>query len=76
MNRGLKLIKQIIRALGCILESHIRQRVEIDEMQCRFMSGLDGITVAVFILSQLQKLLLTSNKPFYISFIIIEKDSR
>ena len=69
------LIKQLIRVFECILEKHIRQRVEIDEMQCRFMSGHGGTTVAIFILSQLQKLLLTSNKPFYIAFINIE-DSR
>ena len=31
LNRGLKLIKQLIRVLGCILERHIRQRDEIDE---------------------------------------------
>ena len=49
LNRGLKLIKQLIRVLECILERHIRQRVEIDEMQCRFMSGHGGTTVAVFI---------------------------
>ena len=61
--------------LGCILETHIRQRVEIDEMQCRFMSGHGDITVAIFILSQLQKLLLNSNKPFYITSINIKKDS-
>ena len=72
LKRGLKLIKQLIRVLGCIMERHIRQRVEIDKMQCRFMSGHG----AVFILSQLQKLLLTSNEPFYITFINIEKDSR
>ena len=64
LNRGLKLIKQLIRVLECILARHIRQRVEIDEMQSRFMSGHGGTTVAIFILSQLQKLLLTSNKPF------------
>ena len=69
LNRGLKLIKQLIRVLECILERNIRQRVEIDEMQCRIMSGHGGTTVAVFILSQLQKLLLTSNKPFYATFI-------
>ena len=61
LNRGLKLIKQLIRVLECILERHIRQRVEIDKMQCRVLSGHGGTTVAVFILSQLQKLLLTSN---------------
>ena len=76
LNRGLKLIKQLIRVLECMLERHIRQRVEIDEMQCRFMSGHGGTTDTVFILSQLQKLLLTSNKPFYVTFINTEKDSR
>ena len=76
LNRGLKLIKQLIRVLECILERHIRQRVEIDKMQCRVLSGHGGTTVAVFILSQLQKLLLTSNKASYATFINIEKDSR
>ena len=47
---------------GCILERYIRQRVEIDEMQSRLMSGHGGTTVAVFILSQLQKLLLASSQ--------------
>ena len=74
--RGLKIIKQLIRELECILERHVRQRVEIDEMQCRFMSGHGGTPAAVFILSQLQKLLLTSDKPFYVKFINIEKDNR
>ena len=71
-----KIIKQLIMVLECILEKHVRQRVEIDEMQCRFMSGHGGTPVAVFILSQLQKLLMTSNKPFYVKFINIEKDNR
>ena len=52
-DRGLKIIKQLIRVLECILERHVRQRVEIDEMQCRFMSGHGGTPVVVFILSQL-----------------------
>ena len=69
--RGLTIIKQLIRVLECILERHVRQRVEIDEMQCRFMSGHGGTPVAVFILSQLQ----TSNKPFYVKFINIEIDN-
>ena len=76
LNRSLKLIKQLIRVFGCILERHIRQRVEFDEIQCRFMSGHGGTAIAIFILSQLQKLHLTSNKPFYIAFINIEKDSK
>ena len=40
------------------------------------MSGHGGTTIAIFILSQLQKLLLNSNKPFYTTFINIEMDSR
>ena len=76
LNRGLKLIKQLIRVFGCILETHIRQRVEFDEMQRRCTSGHGGTTVAIFILSQLQELLLNSNKPFYIIFINIQKDSK
>ena len=53
LNRGLKLIKQLIRVFGCIVETQIRLRVEIDEMQCRFMSDHGGITVAIFILRKL-----------------------
>ena len=76
LNRGLKLIKQLIRVFACILETNIRQRVEIGEMQCRFMSGYGGTSIAIFTLSQLQKLLLNSNKSFYIAFINKKKDSR
>ena len=75
LNKGLALIKQLIRVLGYMLERNLRQKVEIGEMQCRIMSGHRGTTVAVFILSQLQKLLLTFNKPIYSTFIYIEKDS-
>ena len=53
LNRGLKIIKQLIRVLECILERHVRQRVEIDEMLCRFMSGNGGTPVVVLILSRL-----------------------
>ena len=53
LNRGLKLIKQLINVFECILEVHVRQRVENDEMQCRFMPGHGGTTVAIFILIQL-----------------------
>ena len=41
LNRGLKLIKQLIRVFECISERHIRQRVEVDEMQCRFISATE-----------------------------------
>ena len=41
LNRGLKLIKQLIRVFGCISERHIRHRVGVDEMQCRFISATE-----------------------------------
>ena len=53
LNRGLKLIKQLIGVFECILETHIRQRVEIDQIQCRFMSSHGGTTVVIFILRKL-----------------------
>ena len=45
----------------------IRQRVEIDEMQCGFMSGR-GTTDAIFIVRQLQEKHLAANKPLYMAF--------
>ena len=41
-----------MKVLERLVESLIRQRVEIDEMQCRFMSG-SGTTNAIFIVRHL-----------------------
>ena len=49
----------------------IRQRVEVDEMQCGFMSGR-GTTGAIFIL-QLRQKHLAANKPLYMSFVDLKK---
>ena len=54
------------------MEGHIRQRVEIDDMQCGFMSGR-GTTDAIFIVSQLQEKHLAANKPLYMAFVDLEK---
>ena len=50
--RGLKLIEQTMKVLERVVEGLIWQRVEIDEMQCGFMSGR-GTTDAIFIARQL-----------------------
>ena len=50
----------------------IRQRVEIDEMQCGFMLGC-GTTDAIFTARQLQEKHLTANKPLYLAFVYLEK---
>ena len=52
--RGLKLIEQVMKVLERVVEGLVRQRVEIDEMQCGFMSGR-GTTDAIFIVRQLQE---------------------
>ena len=70
--RGLKLIEQVIKVLERVVECHIRQRVEIDEMQCGFMSGR-GTTDAILIVRQLQEKHLTANKPLYMAFVDLEK---
>ena len=43
-----------------VVEGLIKQRVEIDEMQCGFMSGR-GTTDAIFIVRQLQEKHLAAN---------------
>ena len=70
--RGLKLIQQVMKVLECVVEGLIRQRVEIDEMQCGFMSGR-GTTDATFIVCQLQEKHLAANKPLYMAFFDLEK---
>ena len=70
--RGLKLIEQVMKVLERVVEGLIRQRIEIDEMQCGFMSGC-GTTDAIFIVGQLQEKHLTDNKPLYMAFVDLEK---
>ena len=70
--RGLKLIEQVMKVLERVVEGLIRQRVEIHEMQCAFMSGR-GTTDAIFIVRQLQEKHLAANKPLYMAFIDLEK---
>ena len=55
-----------------VVEGLIRQRVEIDEMQCGFMSG-HGTTDAIFIVRQLQEKHMGANKPLYMAFVDLEK---
>ena len=70
--RGLKLIEQVMKVLERVVKGLIRQRVEIDEMQCGFMSGR-GTTDAIFIVHQLQEKHLAANKPLYMAFVDLEK---
>ena len=57
-----------MKVLEHVVEGLIRQRVEIDEMQCGFMSGR-GTTDAIFIVPQLQEKHLAAKKPLYMAFV-------
>ena len=76
LNRGnyrvLKLIVHVMKVLERVVEGLIRQRVEIDKMQCGFMSGR-GTTDAIFIVRHLQEKHLAANKPLYMAFVDLEK---
>ena len=61
-----------MKVLERVVEGLIRQRVEIHEMQCGFMSGR-GTTDAIFIVPQLQEKHLAANKPLYMAFVDLEK---
>ena len=61
-----------MKMLEHVKEGLIRQRVEIDEMQCGFMLGC-GTTDAICIVRQLQEKHLIANKPLYMAFVYLEK---
>ena len=61
-----------MKMLEHVEEGLIRQRVEIDEMQCGFMLGC-GTTDAILIVRQLQKKHLIVNKPLNMAFVYLEK---
>ena len=51
MLRGLKLIKQVMKVIERVVEELIRQRVEIDKMQCSFMLGRGTIETIFIVLT-------------------------
>ena len=61
-----------MKMLERVEEGLIRQKFEIDEMQCGFMLGC-GTTDAIFIVRQLQEKHLIANKLHYMVFVYLEK---
>ena len=61
-----------MKMLEHVEEGLIRQRVEIEEMQCGFLLGC-RTTDAIFIVRQLQEKHLIANKPLYMAFVYLEK---
>ena len=60
-----------MKMLKHVEEGLIRERVEIDEIQCLFMLGC-GTTDAIFIVRQLQEKHLIANKPLYMAFVYLD----
>ena len=70
--RGLKLTDQVMKLLERVLDSFIREMVDIDAMQFGFVPGR-GTTDAIFIIRQLQEKYIAAYKPLYFAFVDLEK---
>ena len=55
-----------------VLESRIREMVEVDEMQFGFTPGR-GTTDAIFILRQVQEKFRVKKRPLFYAFVDLEK---
>jgi len=55
-----------------MLDSFIRNMVDIDEMQFSYVPGR-GSTDAIFIVRQLQEKHIAAKKPLYFAFVDLEK---
>ena len=58
--------------LGRVVEGLVGQRVEIDEVQCGFVSGC-GAAGAIFIVRQLQGRHLAASGPLCMAFVDLER---
>jgi len=70
--RGIKLLEHGMKVLERVLERRLRQKLNIDEMQCGFMPGR-GTIDALFIVRQLQEKYLQKKKKLYYCFVDLEK---
>ncbi|KAI8496011.1 hypothetical protein Bbelb_264270 [Branchiostoma belcheri] len=70
--RGLKLTDHVMKLLERVLDSAIRNMVNIDDLQFAFVPG-KGTTDAIFIVRQLQEKFINAKKPLYFAFVDLEK---
>ena len=70
--RGLKLLDQGMKMCERIINTIIREQVNIDSMQFGFMEGRET-TDAIFILRQLQEKHTNAAKNLYFAFVDLEK---
>ena len=71
--RGLKLTNQVMKLLEHVLDSFIREMVDIDAMHFGFVRGC-GTTDAIFNIHQLQEKRIVADKPLYFAFVDLGKD--
>jgi hypothetical protein len=72
--RGIKLLDQVLKILERVIESRVKNKVELDDMQFGFRPGR-GTTDAVFIVLQVQEKYLAKGKDLWIAFVDLEKAS-
>ena len=70
--RGLKLTEHVLKVLERIIDSFIRDIVDIDDMQFGFMPGR-GTTDAIFIVRQIQEAYIRKNRNLFFAFVDLEK---
>ena len=70
--RGLKLTEQVMKVLEGVLESAVREMVDMNKLQFGFVPGR-GTTDAIFITRQLQEKYRAAKKPLYFAFVDLEK---
>ena len=71
--RGLNLLEHAMKILERVIESMIRECVEIDAMQCGFMCGTSD---AIFIFRQLQEKHLAKSKDVYFCICLFGESLR
>jgi len=72
--RGIKLLEHAMKVVKRIFKDRIRQQIDTDDMQFRFMKG-EGTTDAVFIIRQMQEEFRAKGKKLYFGFVDLEKAS-
>jgi len=70
--RGIKLLEHAMKVVERIFEHRIRQQIEVDDMQFRFMKG-KGTTDAIFTVKQMQEHFRVKGKKLYFGFVDLEK---
>ena len=66
--RGIKLLEHAMKVVERIFEHRIRQQIEVDDMQFRFMKG-KGTTDAIFTVKQMQEHFRVKGKKLYFGFV-------